>query len=685
MYNISIKKSFPYIIIFFVAVVAYLPLSTFYFGMKNDAFSDNFPNKFFLSEALHAGMNPLWNPYMNFGFPIYADMGFAFWNPITWFFALIGYNAYTLTAEVLLYIFIAGISMFLFGKYLRLSLHACTAIAAMYMCSGFFSGSIQYINFITSAAFLPAAFMCLHRIIHMPSLRNAVWLSLSAYMVLAGGHPAIPIGFCYAALVFVFIILIKNPVLLKNKVLVINFLIAVLLLLLLFSPAIYSYVNILPSYGRNQPAEQELFIEDGSSWSSLVSFIYPFFTAVSHDYFTADVAFRNFYIGIGGLLLAGVVFSVRNAHKSEFLIPAFAGLLLSVGGWVKYYLFTYLPGLNFVRNNGEYRIFTILFFVILAGFGFDMVSSNRQKSKLFFLKVNTFMFVLSSLTVIVICLFFCNSLKEEINAVFISSGFTNKVKTFLSSSGSLFLFISVCITIILALAYKRLSWRNSNLLLIIILIDLSINSIIYLPVTGIGQKRVADIQAIYDRTKPGIPIPDLIPVNELDTLDEVTTGLTGEWSYYSKEIGVRRLTDYPSFFSGTSVFFKDSVSKPVLHKPFLFLKSNLNDTSANEKVRVHIFRPDFVTLSIWTPKDDTLVFLQNNYKFWNASVNQTNTQISTAYHCFMSVPVKKGDNLVSFRYQDTVLFYFMFFSVTLLIVTFFVLLRSFLLYRNETK
>ena len=77
MYN-QLKNLKPYAILLLILIVAYLPVSTFYFGMKNDAFSDNFPNKFFLTEAIRSGHLPLWNPYINFGFPVYADLGFAF-------------------------------------------------------------------------------------------------------------------------------------------------------------------------------------------------------------------------------------------------------------------------------------------------------------------------------------------------------------------------------------------------------------------------------------------------------------------------------------------------------------------------------------------------------------------------------------------------------------------------------
>jgi hypothetical protein len=129
----------PYLLLLVILLIAYLPVSTLHFALKNDAFSDNFPNKFFLSESLHSGFLPLWNPYLNFGFPVYADPGFAFFNPITWFFAgIIGYNAYSLTVEVLVYIYLAGVSMYRLGRHLRFTITTAIAISAMYMCSGFF-------------------------------------------------------------------------------------------------------------------------------------------------------------------------------------------------------------------------------------------------------------------------------------------------------------------------------------------------------------------------------------------------------------------------------------------------------------------------------------------------------------------------------------------------------------------
>src|SRR6476469_7222733 len=101
----SKRQSLKTIVMFLlVLLIAYLPVSTFLFFIKNDAFNGYFPPKFFMSESIHAGYLPLWNPYINYGIPQYGDMSSGFWSPVTWLIAsTVGYNAYTFTLEVLLY------------------------------------------------------------------------------------------------------------------------------------------------------------------------------------------------------------------------------------------------------------------------------------------------------------------------------------------------------------------------------------------------------------------------------------------------------------------------------------------------------------------------------------------------------------------------------------------------------
>src|ERR1700704_1004848 len=110
-------------ILFFtlVLIIAFLPVSSFLFFLKNDAFNGYFPPKFFMSESLHAGHLPLWNPYINYGIPQYGDMSSGYWNPLTWLIAgTVGYNAYTFTIEVLAYLFIGGIGVYKLCRYFNL-------------------------------------------------------------------------------------------------------------------------------------------------------------------------------------------------------------------------------------------------------------------------------------------------------------------------------------------------------------------------------------------------------------------------------------------------------------------------------------------------------------------------------------------------------------------------------------
>src|SRR5687768_12732894 len=102
----SQRSRFRMLLIFTgVLFIAYLPVTSFLFYLKNDAFLNYFPPKFFMSESIHAGFLPLWNPYINYGIPQYADMNAGYWSPITWLVAsTIGYNAYTFTIEAVCYI-----------------------------------------------------------------------------------------------------------------------------------------------------------------------------------------------------------------------------------------------------------------------------------------------------------------------------------------------------------------------------------------------------------------------------------------------------------------------------------------------------------------------------------------------------------------------------------------------------
>ncbi len=196
----------------------------------------------------------------------------------------------------------------------------------------------------------------------------------------------------------------------------------------------------------------------------------------------------------------------------------------------------------------------------------------------------------------------------------------------------------------------------------VLIVDLIINTALYLPVTGVGATTVQQIQAMYNSNPKGIPVPQLISINKIDTLNEKLTGLIGSASYYNKKIGTTKLTDYPSYFKSTDIFFKSSQKDFVLGKPYVFL------LSGNSNLQVKKFSPQNIVIDVKTERDDTMFLLQNYYTFWKAYNNNTEVPVQRSFTTFMSVPVHQGNNNIEFIYKDPHLIYFVIISVLTLII-----------------
>ena len=665
----------PYAILLLVLLVAYLPVCTFYFGMKNDAFSDNFPNKFFLSEAIHAGQLPLWNPYMNFGLPIYADMGFAFYNPITWVFASIGYNAYTLTAEVLLYVYLGGIFMLRLARFLGLTSKINLVVAAMYMCSGFYTGCLQYINFLTAAAFLPLVLQTLLQLFNHPSFKSSFWFATACYAVFAGGHPAIPIALLYFLAMLVFLLFIFSPQYqVQAKNICFSLAISLGLMVLLYLPALYGYVTILPFYARGGPAQQALTTEAGFTPWAWISFFFPFATAANTNFFVTDVAMRNGFFGVAGFVCVVLSLKSKQLYARVLLIAALLMLLLSTGGWVKEVLFSKMPLLQYVRYNGEYRVFSLLCFCVLAGFGLRKLEEGEKPFTLYFKRA--LMIVAISCCCILITFAATNAV--GFNALFAKLHqplpAAQKIKAILAGSLPVFLMASAALTLLVTvLSFIAVQKHRFNLLVGIVLCDVVFNCMIYLPVTGVGQVTLQQIQAVYNTSPKGIPIPPLVPINNIHTLDAKTTGLVGDATYYNKLIGTTKLTDYPSYFTSTAAYFNNRpIVNQVSKHPFVFTKT----APSTGAITIQQFSPTVIHVLVNTPASDTLVLLQNNYRFWHATVNGQKVPIATMYTTFLSVKINKGANDVVFYYQDRWLGFYLLISLAVLIVSLSVVARQ---------
>lgn len=371
------KKQFhPLLAILIVFLVAYLPLNSFLFALKNDMFIGYLPPKYLMGEAISNYQLPLWNPYISFGLPFYGDMSSGYWNPITWLIAgTVGYNPYTLTAEVILYIFLSGAGMYYLSglyttnKYIRL------IAAVSFMCNGYIVGHLQHINWLSGAAFLPWSLWSLKKMYDQPALKSICKASLFFYLLLSSSHPGIIIGAIYFFIAYGAFTLLKDYKVSKNaslaKLVKLNaaFLFA---LALLSAGMIAGYLDIIPHFERSEQIDISLSLTENTGFTSWISSLLPFSTTTNASFFTGDIAFRNIYWGL--LLFIFFVLTLITVKTKEqvfLLVTGILFLLISLGQVFKLAALKMLPLIGFVRVNAEFRVFAIFSFILVAVIALD--------------------------------------------------------------------------------------------------------------------------------------------------------------------------------------------------------------------------------------------------------------------------------------------------------------------------
>jgi hypothetical protein len=634
--------------------IAYLPLSSLRFAVKNDALTENFPPKYFFSAALRSGHLPFWNPYINFGLPVYADPGFAFWHPLTWLFGLIGYQVWLLSVEILVYIGLGGIFMYHLGRFLRHSRLTAFLMGAMFMCCGFFTGNISHTNFLTCAAFLPLVIQTFLQLQESFTPKRLCFATGSLYLLLAGGHPAIPIGTLYfLAILLIGLVLTSNK---TGRSLEIKQMFRTNLLLLvavigLTAPIWLSWLEIWPYFDRSSPVYQPKFETVGFTLPSWLSFLFPFSTMAQTPVFGTDRSMRDGYISFIGLALLLIALRrKKNRLQIVFLCAAAVMLLLSLGGPFKSLVYSHLPLLRFIRTNGEYRIFALLSFIITLSWPLETLLNTGKPPPLFRRIMTVFAFLATAAIIVSIISIGTTPL---LRSAATDKGLVARIKNqldilpfpeaMLVNAGLLLIFI---------VAWYLLRRRITIHRLIpgLLLADLILNCWLSLPVTGIQRQSPIAIQHLLETAPPGIPLPALTPLadNDRPGLEKIL----GRWSYYSKQPGTPVAGDYPVLFQNTAAYFISCWPDSLNHRPFVFL------AHAQSPLLLDNFTPTEIALTTTSRLPDTLVLLQNDFPGWRAWLDGRPCALVHPYGAFLGIPLAAGNDASRKNTSHQVLFRF---------------------------
>ena len=672
-------------ILFFILILflAYLPIASFQFFIKNDAFSGYFPPKFFMSESLHAAQLPLWNPYINFGFPQYGDMSSGYWSPITWLMAsTIGYNAYSFTLELLFYILLGGLGMYRLLDHWKINPSVKLIAGLAFMCSGYNIGHLQHFNWISGAAFLPWCLWAYLKMLEAFSLKKALGTALFFYFLISSAHPGISIAAAYFFLAISLFhysnISSPNGWWVTCKAALKQHSIVVICLLLLSAGMLAGYVDILPHFVRGEKIGLEQSVGNPSNLPSWISVLLPFATVKNNLFFQTDISLRNSYFSISlFLFFLLAVFRSKSIWQRFILAIGLAYALLAGGGLFKTFAYYVMPGIGYVRLNGEFRIFSILCFIIVAAIELNKWMEQKE----------TFNATLSKIyyaleIIVIACISFGlykalyskESILHTSLPIVKSAGIGENIKSIIDALSFYDCFwIQGTIQLFLLWGIKyALKFRKSKLLTNLVIVDIVLASLLNIPFTGVGKASLQDVQTVLNKSPKGIPIPALQPIRSHPSISLEEEGLTGDWSMYNKQLGVSHQVAYPIALNNTVQYFENVEKNPRLSfeaYPFLFCRNNFDTNTPdtiliqNSQPIINNFSVNSISFNINATDSAQVIYLESHYPHWYYNNGMEKRKIEKGADAFIHIPIHAGEQQIKLTFEPHLIKWMMLLSV----------------------
>lgn len=664
------KNFLPIIIILTCITLALRQVVFFEYTMKWDIMDQFFPCRFFISECLNHKIFPLWCPYINFGYPFYADPQGGTFYPLTWVISLVsGYNVYSIAYDYIIHVTIAAVAFYYLLKGLKFDKFTAVVFGCVYALSGIFVSNAQHLTWAISLAWMPLIILNFKNIFDGPNIKNALGLALFSYLGLTGGYPGIFIILFYFFLVYAmvrFFILIKN----KQSSEVARrfwFLSASGLVFLLLSAGfLYSFIEAIPHISRGTPIDLHEANNNPLSPKAMVSFLFPFATTCTATHFDTDISMTNVYCGFLLLPLLVIAFfkgRIQNFEKAFFAF-AFICLMAALGKYffVRGLLFKTLPGLNMIRHASIFRVFAVFGFILIAATGFDyLLKSIREKSNLSFIKKmlsGYFGFLLFVAVVVFI--------KSKEQMVFLSPFNAASVNIFNATKNvySHILFQTIIQLLFLGAVLIALytgflnEKRKAILICAIVLSEIIISVQLNLPATIVSDVKPAELQAKLNKMSKGFPVPELKPMDSFTHFSDGTTPPIWYNISFFKKIPAK---DGFNNFCLQSVFDLDSSRRrsEFLKRPVVFF--------SDSEVRFGItkFGPNEVMVHYQANKNSKISLQQNFYRGWIAFIDGQEQQIYPEL-CTMNFPVPSGEHIVRFAYRRPLVKWMFIFSMGLL-------------------
>lgn len=677
----------PYGTVFLLLLVSYFPIAFFIAGVKNDILTGYLPVRFFMSESLSAGYMPWWNPYVNFGIPQYADMSSSFWSPVTWLIAgTAGYNIYSITIELLIYILLGAWGMYKCGELFNWNKDVKLIAAITYMCCGYMVAHLQHLNWIAGAGFLPWCFWSYHLLLNHFSFKRLSVAAVWFYLLISASHPGLIIGSIYFFVAYSIYLYVANKESGNQKVRLFHFsksiFLLVALLLIVCSALIISYTELLPFITRSEKAVSITRAMNSTTFQSWLSFMLPLSTAKNDLFFGNDISLRNNYIGITLLVFLFTLTPGKNRLSFFFLLTGLSFLVLSSNNFIYAFCLKYIPLLSYVRLNGEFRIFALFSLIISAAGNLQAYQAgnvNRTWLKNILIISGVFFFAVIAWAGVKIFL-----TKESILFSTVSFNRFSLITFFKPIADKLSFYDALILQGLIQLLFVLLIGKFSLLkktkpLLLVVMADLCLATLFNLPYTGAGTKSPKELQALLNTSPGGIPVPELKPPALNNPGAAGIKAVLGSWTFYNKQPGTIVQAAYPIEFKNEKEIFQKQIAD-LKNKPFLFFSPDetaenihlkkVTDaagfvSATDNKIELLAFSPTHIRAKLSVNQPGDIILLYQNYPHWKYSLNGQPVKAEPYLNAFIKINIAKpGVFLADFSFKPAEIKAWMIVSVT---------------------
>jgi hypothetical protein len=719
----KMKKNLPYLLITFICLLAFWQVAFFTQTLKYDILDGYLPGHFFLSECLRNNVFPLWNPYQQLGFPIYADLINTNY-PVNMLIArLFPYTNITFHILFILYLIIAGTGAFKLSRQLKITDEISLLIGIAYPLSGFFTGNAQHMQFIIGAAWLPYALLFFIKLSTEGKIRNTLLFVLFACLLISGGYPPTAILLAYILCMVYFLVLIKN---LKEKNIrrALSFSlhcgIAVMLIIALCSGLIISLWQSAPFVNRYIQLNYETSVSNPFTPESLISLISPLAPVVHPDLFHTDLSMNNLYFSSVMVMFFMYALFIRKNSKSLFILVAgILILLISFGDhfFIHKLFYDHVPFFNKFRHPSNLRVFTILFFLLFTGIQLSRYSPAKSENFTLFRRVYCLFLGIIFLTCL---LSFVIIIKKAAGPFDFKPTMTRFLNDF-GIFGPLFLQTSVILLINSVFLYFILIKKKNHLFFRLVFAMLIAETLAFtqinLPYTVTSKYNPLEIRNFLRNRPLGFPLPDHHILYDNTEQSVACIPLLHNTNTYAKTVSP--YARYPFYLNGyydllkDSLLFKNVTGNKLLYfgdtilpvqfmkkftvekispdTKYVFVDDSLYDdcfknlrinSSGINNVKCHYFSPARLSFETFSQTSQLAVLLQNNYPGWKVYVDGKETRHYTVNQTLIGIILSPGKHRVTFEYRNRLYSRAAFFSFSLFFV---LLILTIVLTMVETK